>query len=219
MGSSPSIDWTWRYAKGDIMACNAAHDFLLKNKTIPRYAMLWDPVDVLNDFITPNDHVAYLIASRCHPNIFKRFENNNVYVWHALGDTNIQTILEQHRRMEPMIYGGSTAVTRGMFLAVAMGYLDLHIFGIDSSVDGGSHIRKSVVREEYMEIFCDGRWFNTTPWLAVQAEDFKRIVPYLVNVGVKMTIYGDGLIPHIAKGFGLTVHDREDELKKKVITN
>lgn len=210
-GSSPSIDWTWRHAKGHIIACNAAHDFLLKNKTVPQYAMLWDPVEVLNDFITPHDHVSYLIASRCHPNIFKRFDGKKCYVWHALGDTNIKTILEEFKKMEPMIYGGSTAVTRAMFLAVAMGYLDLHVFGIDSSVEGGSHIRKSVVKEDYMEIFCNGRWFNTTPWLAVQAEDFKKIVPFLLNIGVKLTIYGDGLIPHIAKGFGLKVVDSQQE--------
>lgn len=213
-GSSPSIDWTWPYAKGHIIACNAAHDFLIKNRTIPQYAMLWDPVEVLNDFITPHDQVTYLLASRCHPNIFKRFEGKKFVVWHADGDTNIKSILEQNHRMEPIIFGGSTAVTRSMFLAVAMGYLDLHVFGIDSSTEGGSHIRKSVVKEDYMEIFCDGRWFETTPWLAVQAEDFKKIAPYLIAAGVNLTIYGDGLIPHIAKGMGLRVID--SKLNKEV---
>lgn len=104
--------------------------------------------------------------------------------------------------------GGSTGVTRSLFLAVAMGYLDLHIFGADSSCDGGSHIRKSVVDETYMNIFCLGRWFVTTPWLAVQAEDFQKLAPYLAAVGVKLTLYGDGLIPHIARSLGFPVYDK-----------
>ncbi len=204
-GSGPSIDWTVKHARGDVMACNAAHDFLLRHKITPRYAMMWDPVEVMNDLITPHPAVTYLLASRCHQNIFKRFEKNKVVVWHAAGDTNIQKLLQEAGKMEPMIMGGSTAVTRAIFLAAAMGYLDQHIFGADSSCDGGSHIRKSVVDEQYMQINCLGRWFTTTPWLAVQAEDFKVIAPILVQAGVKMTFYGDGLIPHIAKGMGFTV--------------
>ena len=208
VGSAPSIDWTWTHIKGDVIACNAAHDFLVRHKTVPKFAMMWDPVSVMNDLITPHDAVTYLLASRCHPSIFKRFEKNKVVVWHADGDTNIKAILEEYNKMEPIIFGGSTAVTRAMFVAVAMGYLDLHVFGIDSSTNGGSHIKKSVVDKDYMQINCGGRWFETTPWLAVQAEDFKRIVPHLVSCGVKITVYGDGLIPHIARAMHLPVIDQ-----------
>ena len=208
VGSGPSVHWTWRHIKGHVLSCNAAHDFLLRKKITPKYAMLWDPVEVLNDFITPHDDVIYLMASRCHPNLFKRFEDKKVYVWHADGDPMIKRLLEEYKVMEPMVMGGSTAVTRGLFLAVMMGYLDLHIFGIDSSYDGAeSHLRKSVVDENKMQIHCGGRWFTTTPWLAVQAEDFKKIAPYLRTVGVKLTVYGDGLIPHIARLMGFPVRD------------
>lgn len=208
VGSGPSVQWMWREVKGDILACNAAHDFLLRKKITPRYGMLWDPVEVLNDFITPHDDVTYLMASRCHPNLFRRFEENKVYVWHADGDPMIKRLLEEYKVMEPMVMGGSTAVTRGMFLAVMLGYLDLHVFGIDSSYDASdSHLRKSVVDENQMQIHCGGRWFTTTPWLAVQAEDFKKIAPYLMSVGVKLTVYGDGLIPHIARLLNIPVRD------------
>lgn len=206
-GSGPSIDYTWPKAKGDILACNAAHDFLLRKKIVPKYAMLWDPVNVIEEFITPHQAVTYLMASRCHPQVFRRFKDNKVVVWHASGDECLQGLLEEHHKMEPMIMGGSAAVVRAMFLAVAMGYLDLHIFGMDGSFDGGNtHIRQSVVKEEEMApIFCEGKWFRTASWLAVQAEDFKRIAPYLTAVGVKLTVYGHGLIPHIASGMGLPV--------------
>lgn len=206
-GSGPSIDYTWTKAKGDILACNAAHDFLVKKNVVPKFTMMWDPVNVIEEFVTPNPFVTYLLASRCHPNVFKRFANNKVVVWHAAGDECIQRLLEEYKKMEPMVMGGSAAVVRSMFLAVAMGYLDLHIFGMDGSFDGGNtHIKKSVVSEEEMApIFCEGKWFRTASWLAVQAEDFKRIAPYLTAVGVKLTVYGSGLIPHIASGMGLSV--------------
>lgn len=215
VGSAPSIHWTWKHVVGDIIACNAAHDFLIKKKITPKYGMLWDPVEVLNDFITPNDHTTYLIASRCHPKLFKRFEGRKVVVWHADGDLRIKELLQEYKKLEPVVMGGSTGVTRSLFLAVAMGYLDLHIFGGDSSCDEGSHIRKSVVDEEYMQIFAAGRWFKTTPWLAVQAEDFQKLAPYLSKVGVSLTIYGDGLIPHIAKQLGFPVYDNPQGITSK----
>lgn len=214
VGSAPSVEWSWRYARGDIIACNAAHDLLVRNKVTPKYAMLWDPVAVVEEFVTPHDDVTYLVASRCHRGVFKRLEKHKVVVWHADGDPNILSLLEQYRKMEPIVMGGSTAVMRSCFLAVAMGYHDLHLFGVDSSSDGGTHFKKSVVTEEYMDINCLGRWFRTTSWLAVQAEDFKKIVPYLRLLGVKFTIYGDGLIPHIAKAMGLTVIERASDVRQ-----
>lgn len=206
-GSGPSIDYTWPRATGDVIACNAAHDYLIKKGIVPRYAMLWDPVDVTEEFITPNPRVTYLLASRCHPKVFRRFRNHRVIVWHAAGDDCIQRLLEEYRKMEPMIMGGSAAAIRAMFLAVAMGYMNLNVFGMDGSFDGSStHIRQSVVKEDEMApIFCNGKWFRTASWLAVQAEDFKKCAPYLAAVGVKMTLHGNGLIPHIASGMGLPV--------------
>ncbi len=54
-----------------------------------------------------------------------------------------------------------------------------------------------------MSIMCNGRVFTTSPWMAQQAEDFKKLVPSTMSkYGIKFYVHGDGLIPHIAKELG-----------------
>lgn len=238
VGSGPSLKDTWRSIRGDVIACNAANQFLLERGVIPKYVMIFDADVLAEEFVTtPHKDVTYLLASRCHPNLFKRLEGFNVVVWHALGDLNVQAILERRGVMEPMCGGGSAAVTRTMFLAQALGYRHLHLYGADSSYNNeetrvryarsaieredlkgdarGSHFRKSTTEEKFLSIMCntqyaDGRSvsrvFHTTPWMAAQAEDFKVLVPELQRIGVKVSVHGDGLIPHLAKyALGLDV--------------
>jgi uncharacterized Rossmann fold enzyme len=251
VGSGPSLKDTWRELKGDVIACNAANQFLLERGVIPRYVMIFDADILAEEFVTtPHKDVTYLLASRCHPNLFKRLEGQRVVVWHAKGDLNIEAILEEHwrktRKVEPMIGGGSAAVTRTMFLVHPMGYRDMHIFGVDSSYNNEdtkrrfdratiekddlwkgsadkSHFRKSTTDEKFLAIMCntqyaDGRQvsrvFHTTPWMAAQAEDFKVLVPSLQRIGMKISVHGDGLIPHLAKyALGLDV-DGQSMLKQ-----
>ena len=149
-------------------------------------------------------------------------------VWHAKGDLNIDAILSRHNRMEPMCGGGGAAVTRAMFLVQPMGYRELHLFGADSSYVRGvgyTHIRKSTTEEKHLKIFCNGREFDTTPWMASQAEDFKVLVPSLQRLGLKIAVHGDGLIPHLARAMNLDVDGeprakqilREAHLKAKTL--
>lgn len=203
VGSAPSLADHYREVTGDVMACNAAHDFLIDRGIIPKYGMMFDADPVCAKFMKPHPEVTYLLASRCHPDVFECFEGYNVIVWHAMGDAVIDDLLEEFSRFEPIINGGSACVSRGMGLAVAMGYAEQHLFGNDSSCRGeDTHVKKSLVDERLMEIFCHDRWFTTTPWLANQAEDFKILGPAFRDAGVRIKVYGDGLIPHIAKVLG-----------------
>lgn len=238
VGSGPSLKDTWRAIRGDIIACNAANQFLLERGVVPKYVMIFDADILAEEFVTtPHRDITYLLASRCHPALFRRLEGFNVVVWHAAGDLNLQAILERRGVMEPMCGGGSAAVTRTMFLAQTLGYRHLHLYGADSSYNNeqtrevhsragitvedlrgsarGSHFRKSTTEEKFLAIMCntkygDGREvsriFHTTPWMAAQAEDFKVLVPELQKLGVKVSVHGDGLIPHLAKySLGLDV--------------
>lgn len=203
-GSAPSLLWTYEDTEGDILACNAAHDFLIDRNVIPKYEMLWDADAVINKFFTPRKGVIYLVASRCHPDVFKRLEGFDVVVWHAGGDECLEGLLQAAKRIEPMVNGGSAAVVRGMFVAFAMGYRKMHLFGVDSSYDELTHVRKSVVEEQRLEVNCLGKWFKTTPWLAMQAEDFKIIGPALRDAGAEIVVHGTGLVPTIARDFGFS---------------
>ena len=208
VGSGPSLKENWkqlRAFKGDIIACNAACQFLLERDIIPNYMMCFDADALMLEFVTPHPKITYLLASRCPPKAFDMLSESKVICWHAAGDERIEDLLNKHNRMEPMIVGGGAAVTRAMVLAMPMGYKKIHLYGVDSSfAKGDTHIRKSTTDERHMEIMCAGRVFMTAPWMAQQAEDFKTLIPTFRNlIDVEFIVHGDGLIPHIAMLLGL----------------
>lgn len=210
VGSGPSLKDNWqRIAKAgaDIMACNAACQFLLERGIVPKYMFCFDADPLMVEFITCHPDITYLIASRCPPPVWELLEGCRVVQWHAAGDMHIQQILEQHQRQEPMVAGGSAAVTRAMVLAPPLGYRRVHLWGADSSfVNGHTHIRASTTKERELQVMVNNRAFRCAPWMAQQIEDFKVLAPTLRDeYGVKIVVHGDGLLPHLAKAMGFDV--------------
>lgn len=208
VGFGPSLKRTWKQLSGEILACNGAHDWLIERGVIPKFGMFFDATPVLTEFIHPHPDVTYLIASRCHRNVFEALEGYKVHVWHAGGDPDIEELLCEYRRMEPILGGGTAGVTRSMVVVTPMGYGNLKIYGADSSFDGAfTHVNKSIVPEKHVSVWCGGKEFNSTSWLCGQVEDFKLLAPLMREQGVQFEIYGDGLLPFVAKMNGFTVHN------------
>lgn len=212
VGSGPSLKETWQdipKVNGKIIACNASASFLWERGLTPDYAMCFDADKLAEPFFkNPHKDVTYLIASRCHPIVYENLKDRKVIVWHAKGDLNIEKLLAKHRKMEPMVGGGGAAVTRTMFISQVMGFKRLHLWGADSSYRkgvGDTHIGKSTTEERYLQVMCNNKVFDTTPWMASQAEDFKALVPALQRIGLKISVHGDGLIPTLAKAMNLDV--------------
>jgi hypothetical protein len=211
VGSGPSILETWQKIDpmDTVLACNAAHDFLIARGHVPHYAMFFDAAEIMASMFTPHKGVHYLIASRCHPKVFEKLKGFEVTVWHAGGapEELILEDLEALNRMEPVVHGGSAAVVRAAFLVVAMGFRHVKFFGGDGSFEGEhTHFQKSAVPETEIRVCCNRRWFRTTAWLAAQAEEIPILFPILQGMGVKLEVFGDGLVPHIAETMGYIVH-------------
>lgn len=206
VGSGPSLKANWQELKdfdGDIIACNAACQFLLEKGIVPQYMMCFDADPLVLEFFTPHKEITYLIASRCVPKVFEILKGCRVVVWHAAGDENICSILEKHNKMEPMVLGGSAAVTRTMIMAIPMGYKEVHLYGGDSSfANGDTHIRQSTTVERRMAIKCNGRVFEVAPWMTMQTKDLETLAPLIKRLNIKLFAHGDGLLQHIARELG-----------------
>lgn len=203
VGSGPSIHDKWQEMTGDVFACNAAVKFLLGKGIVPKYAMYWDAHPLTSKVVTAHKDITYFVASRCPRSVFEQLKDCKVVVWHAGGDECLEPLLNEFNHPEPIINGGSAAVVRAMFMVYAMGYRDMHLFGCDSSHAGETtHFEKSVAEEEEIQVFCDHEWFRTTPWGAMQAEDFKLIGPALRGAGSNIVVHASGLLPHVAKSLG-----------------
>ena len=200
VGAGQSLSWTYKDIVGDIIACNSAHDFLIGKGIIPKYAMIWDANPIMAGIIkAPHPEVTYLVASRCHPSVFEKLRGAKVLVWHALGaEDNLHDCLVKYQRMEPMIAGGSSSVTRATHVAAALGYTkEMHLFGVCD--DGKStHVIGSLIEQKFIKMRVCGRWWKVAPWMAMQAGDFKSLVPVMKRMGVELTVHGKGLIPYIA---------------------
>jgi len=217
VGSGPSLKANWqrlRKFKGDILACNAACQFLLERDIVPKYMMCFDADPLTFEFFTPHPDITYLIASRCPPRVFDMLEGCRIVCWHAAGDENCEALLQKAGKMEPMVIGGTAAVTRAMILVLPMGYNSVHLYGADSSfLNGDTHIRKSTTDERRMAIMVNKRKFSTAPWMCQQAEDFKILAPWFAREhGIEYVVHGDGLIPHLAMTMGFET-DLEPKLQ------
>lgn len=216
-GFGPSLVQTWPLLKGDVMAVNRSHDWLIERGVVPRWCLLMDPVEVVSEMVSPHPEVVYMVASRCHPKVFEKLDGFNVVVWHAAGDSMIEEIVANHfqapteeealAKIEPTINGGSSGVTRGAVMLVAMGYTDIHIHGADSSFpkDGDTHVLPSLVPESQIKVKVEGREFYTAPWMTLHLEDLEICLEDLQRRGNKFTFYGDGLLQWVARHRGFTV--------------
>ena len=217
VGSGPSLKTNWQELKnfkGDIVACNAACQFLLERGITPQYMFCFDADPLVLEFFTPHKDITYLMASRCVPKAFELIKGCRIVVWHAAGDERIMEILEAKQRNEPAVAGGSAAVTRAMILVLPMGYKDIHIYGGDSSFAAGdTHIRQSTTVEKRMAIKCNGRVFEVAPWMTLQIEDLKKLIPLIRFCKTRLFFHGDGLLQHVAKELGFRT-DYENAVQK-----
>ena len=208
VGSGPSLKKNWmklRDSNTDIIACNAACQFLLERGIVPKFMFCFDADPLVLEFFTnPHPEITYLISSRCVPKVFEMLKDHKVVVWHASGDKDIESILQEHGLFtEPMIAGGTAAVTRAMVLGATLGYMTVHLWGADSSFSGkDTHIRKSTTDEKMMSIMMAGKVFEMAPWMTAQCDDFKALAPILKALGVRLIVHGDGIIPYLAHTLG-----------------
>ena len=222
VGSGPSLKKNWkrlRDFKGDIIACNAACQFLLEKGIVPKYMFCFDADPLMLEFITPHKDITYLMASRCPPEAFDMLEGQRVVCWHAGGDEHIEELLQKHNRMEPMVSGGTAAITRCLLLAAYLGYRELHLWGADSSfADGDTHIRQSTTLERSIAVRVGARDFICAPWMARQVEDFKVLAPPLRdNYRLEIVVHGTGIIPHVARILGFRTDEQRWKHVAKVV--
>jgi hypothetical protein len=199
-GAGPSLAEHVGDLKGEIFAVNSAIGFLLDRGIVPKWAMIWDCAELCEKFAVPHPDITYLIGSRCHPKVFERLEGCKVVVWHAAGDHNILQFLEEKGIREPLVNGGTTGITRGIYVAYALGYRDFHLFGADSSYkEGKSHVNGSLVYEHVLPVMVNGRWFDSTAQWAAQIEEMKVMYPMFKHTALRadMTCYGENLLSYV----------------------
>ena len=201
--------------KNIFFGIKGGHDFLIKNKIHPHFALAVDPLEKIHkeNFLLRTKGCKYLIASQCHPTLFDTLiaRGEEVIIWHLATDNmgewsrDPSSPIYQHY----MIPGGSTSGLRAIVLAFAMGFRVFHLFGYDSclseklrKVNGEIYDEKKADgTDKAIKLVVSGKNFTADPAMASQANEFQDLLKSLYQKDDPFVVkgYGEGLIQHIIK--------------------
>ena len=199
VGSGPSLEKTWQLLKnfpGDIIATNAASDYLVERGIIPSYHMIIDAEQKTAKYVqNPNKDIIYIVASQCDKLVFDALQN-----YEKILITLYQDIGEPIDGLR--IGGGCMVGMRALYFSAALGYRDYHLFGIDSCFSNGDYYvtgQQNSTQDNIISVFCNDREFKCTVGMAHQANDFKESLVKLGSCGLlnSLEVYGDSLLKEI----------------------
>lgn len=190
-----------------VLACNGAVKFLLANGVKPDICAFLDISPEVLGFIPDVDPGSlYMVASIVHPSVLDALEGRKICIWHV--DYGQARTLDQAailrdfpKKPGSLIGGGNTITMRAPHLAYLMGFKDVHIYGLDSSLapDGSDHAYKKHegVELEPVTIKLSNREYKCSPWMVKQAGEFEFYYQQFLSLGVPLMIHGQGLVPDI----------------------
>ena len=215
VGFGPSLKDTWEEIKPFkyIMSCSGAHPFLIERGIVPTWHTAVDPLpgNTVKLIGQPHKDVEYLISSTCNPDVWTHLQDYNLKLWHVFDNT------EEGIRSLPAgewsLTGGCDVGVRSLMIARFLGFVDLHIFGLDGSSPSSDSKRhagdhpnpvKSKQTVEY-----EGRTFCTTAGMLAAAKGLWHELDAMPDTTAKF--YGDGLIQYMAK-----YYKRQDKKKSMI---
>ena len=147
----------------------------------------------------------YLIASQCAPGMFDKTEGKPVQQWHAMIG-GIEDLFPT--RNMSLVGGGTTIGLSAIALCCTMGFRKFALFGYDSSFRGEqTHAAKQSRTEAEawtFDVTVNGKTFKTNAAMAKQAELFPQFMEALTDLNCEVAVYGNGLVPYIAKQLATT---------------
>lgn len=200
VGGGPSLNDTideLRSFHGPVLVCGSAHDHLTRSGVKPHYCAILDPDPIASNYLREDGgDCLYLVASHVAPHVFGALRGKRIAIFGAGGTFPTDDFYP----LPVVMAGGRTVGTRAMGLALALGFTDMVLFGVDSCVrDDQTHAY--LVGEpvgDLVPIYCNGRRFMCARYMIGQATDFQQFMGafgHLFGIEVR----GDGLLAEIMK--------------------
>lgn len=187
----------WMGAK--IFAVNGASRWLREHGLQPDFQVMAD-AKAETATLADEGASAHIFASQVHADTMSAVERPTL--WH-LGDERIEAFFPEQRRKRGgyvLLGGGGGTGNSALCVAYAMGYRQMHCFGLDSSHRAGeSHAYRQPMNDfiPTVKVTWAGRTFETSVAMKAQAEKFQITAQALKQAGCKIEVYGDGLLQHI----------------------
>ena len=199
VGSGPSLEFQIDNIRAEqeagrpICAVKDAYDYLIEHGITPNLYLSVEPR--YRPVKNPSKGSAFLVASRCHPDMFRDLKGFCVYLWHSWSEQDEADLLG--RKM--CIGGGSTSGLRAINVAYCLGYRNIIMYGMDSclGVKGEKRVNQPVLGKEVTktDVIVGDKTFICNMAMAAQAQDFQHI--YEVMPDLTMQVNGGGLLAAI----------------------
>jgi len=184
-----------------VVALNGTHKFCIDRGLNPSAMIMLDSREFNKRFVDPIlDDCKYFISSQCHPSVFDKLKNNQVYIWHCAGDTDNEHLLAKKYENYYPVMGGTTVTFRAIHLLRMLGFRKFEIFGFDSCIMNKHHAypQPENDEEQEIEVVLGDRKFRCTVAHFQQAKEFVQLVS-ATGDHYELSVHGDGLISYIIK--------------------
>jgi uncharacterized Rossmann fold enzyme len=180
-----------------VVSLNNTHDWLIDRGIVPSMHVMLDARAENARFVSrPHKDVTYMIAAQCHPDVFDALAGQQLITWVA-DVPGMRELADKVAKPIGLVGGGSTVGLKTMMLLYLWGFRSICLFGMDSCYRGGEHHaypQSLNDGERLVETIVNGRRFSCAPWMLAQAEDFQNDARNLIEHGVELKAYGDGLL-------------------------
>ena len=198
----PSLNDTWEKIREFkyIISGSGAHKFLLDRGIVPTWDVNVDPrahkVELMGP---PHKDVEYLVASTCHPKLFKHLEGFNVKLWHIFDSQ--EDGLRVLPRGEWALTGGQNVGLRQMAIARFFGFVNMDVFGMDGNLGPtGKHAAAHPAQAKGVsEVVYDGVTYQTTCAFLECAKQTINELDAMSDVTARF--HGEGLVQHMMRNY------------------
>jgi hypothetical protein len=201
-----------------MITMNGTYNWAIANGMKPSMQLIIDAREFNKRFVRPIvDDCKYVIASQCHPEVFKGLPKDRTYIWHVgSNDGDISDLLDELYEIWFPCPGGSTVTLRGLCLLRLLGFHKIHMYGFDSChMDGAHHAYEQPENDlnlrRTIPVAVGGRGFTCDPWMYCQVTEWMQMVR-MFGDEIDLNVKGDGLIAHIIKtGADLSALEKLEE--------
>jgi uncharacterized Rossmann fold enzyme len=152
---------------------------------------------------SPRDGTKHYLASQVHPDVFDSLRDYDVTLFNLATETGLEATKHLPDPKSYLVSPIGMASVYAVYLAAALGYKKIFLFGYDfSHKEGETYAFEQAMNKSDtpFEVTLGGRKFKTTMALARTAEQFVRAISPLIS-GCKLDVrmMSSGLLPEVIK--------------------
>jgi 6-hydroxymethylpterin diphosphokinase MptE-like len=198
------------WAGGKVITVNGSYGWCIDRNIKPSATVVMDGREFNSRFVDrPVPGCKYLLASQAHPRAFEVCKGRDVTIWHTCSGGE-----DEHEMLKAFYFDrvfpigtGTTVAIKAIQLLRMLGFLRIHIFGLDSCWLGDEHHAYSQAEnsvDQRIQIWLRpakgdehrddlAKEFVCAPWHVRQAQDFIQLTKENGNL-LQLEVHGPGLI-------------------------